>query len=80
MSNPIWYDLNIYTSLSLELLNLKINTNIGKFLDPVVDKRHERAEFMVNLRKKTKQIIFKNKRIEMLEKRQKDTPATCQLE
>jgi len=49
-------------------------------LDPVVDKRHERAEFMVNLRKKTKQIIFKNKRIEMLEKRQKDTPATCQLE
>jgi hypothetical protein len=33
-----------------------------KFLDPVVDKRIEREAFMVNLRKKNKQIIFNKKR------------------
>lgn len=34
-----------------------------KFLDPVIDRRKDREKFMVNLRKKKKQELFKKKRI-----------------
>ena len=43
-----------------------------KFLDPVKDGRQDREKYMVNLRKKRKQDIFKNKRMKRMQEDSKN--------